>query len=175
MHYDIKLTLKWSKSDNWSTIKMHLTHRLNIFLNRWRLQMCFPDSEVTIRSSAVNARSDIQEDMGCNSRPQSTDTDSSIELSTGWTRETGSIPPSLTSPQTGSRSRDGIGKRSRIVPSRTCVQRQQSRDQIVADGTQVIRNWRHRCYLGNELVLLPWQPVLFAASMSSLIQGWEIA
>lgn len=88
-----------------------------------------------VGTSAADGRSDARLDISRKSRPQSAD--SSVELSTSFVREPGSIA-SPTSRQSGSRSRDGGGQRSRLVPPRTCVQRQQARDPpAAADGTQV--------------------------------------
>ena len=86
-------------------------------------------------TSAADGRSDARHDISRKSRPQSAD--SSVELSTSFVREPGSIAsPAMR--QSGSRSRDGAGQRSRLVPPRTCVQRQQARDPPAAtDGTQV--------------------------------------
>jgi len=97
--------------------------------------MCLSEADETARTSAVNIRSELRYDV----RSQSAD--SSVELSTSLTREPYSIQ-SPTSRQTGSRSREGGGQRSRIVPPRACVHRPQPRDPDTADGTQVndVRN-----------------------------------
>lgn len=61
--------------------------------------------------------------------------DNGVELSTSFAREPGNTSVVTSPRQTGSRSRDGEGQRSRLVPPRTCVQRQQPRDPTTADGT----------------------------------------
>lgn len=88
--------------------------------------MSSPVADDATKTSAV----DVRPDSSYNSRPQS------AELSTSFVGEPGSTP-SPTSRQTGSRSRDGGGHRSRLVAPRTCVQRQQPRDPATADGTHV--------------------------------------
>jgi len=84
---------------------------------------------------AADNRPDVRSDVSRKSRPQSAD--SSVELSTSFARESGNIPYMMTSRPTASRSRDVGGQRSRVVPPRTCVQRQQPRDPTTGDGTQV--------------------------------------
>ena len=124
--------------------------------------ICLPDADDTARTSTVTNPSETRSDISCNSRLQPAD--GCVEVNTSLAREPASIP-SPTSRQTGNRSRDGVGQRSRIVPPRACVQRHHPRDPASADGTQVngARNWRRL------IALLLWQqPVTFAAPCSSV-------
>jgi len=85
------------------------------------------EADEAAMSSSVMSPPDAQPDISIsNSRPQSADRLSCVELSTSLALEPGSLA-SVTSRQTGSRSH----QKSRIVPPRTCVHRHQSRDPAV--------------------------------------------